>query len=382
MQDPHQSLYLKIDDLKNNMKHLMAAKKDVQRKLDDLQHNGKLLDNQLLVNDWLRNAGETLDKVNQLLDEYSNGNCDAGSVFQCCCSRYKCFSKAIKLKVEISRLTAKQPGIKSKIKGKKVISNLDIACSYLADETNDIIGIWGMGGVASQNTQLEELQKKIAKELHLPSSAGQQDIFIALKTKNIVLLLDDIWEPVDLVGLGIINPFRDDDDSTKPYKYKVIFTARSEDVCAQMKASKKIKVECLEEDDAWELFKDNVNLDVIESDERINEIAKLVMNKSGGLPLALKTFGKAMSKRKTVQEWEDILSSLKNSGIEGFQGEQESLLYILGFSYDYLPKNIQECFLWASILRWLCKDDLLELWMGLGLIGNFDNLQQAYRSAR
>ncbi|XP_039116694.1 probable disease resistance protein At1g61190 isoform X2 [Dioscorea cayenensis subsp. rotundata] len=414
----------KLHDLENVMKHLMATKETVRRKLDDPQHNGKLLDNQHQVKDWLRDVGEKEDKVERLLDEYGKGNCvPAGSCSLNCFSRYKIGRNAFKLKEEITQLTIKQPEIKftnipppksvpesSKIVGEKILSNLNIACSYLAEETNDIIGIWGMGGVgkttllkkinqllldnanmgfdhvlfiqASQNTQLEELRNEIAKELHLAPDAVQKDIFNALKTKNIVLLLDNIWEPVDLVGLGIINPYRDDDDITKSNKYKVIFTTRLEDVRDQMRASKIIKVECLEPDEAWALFKHNANLAVIESDERINEIAKQVMNMSGGLPLALQTLGKAMSKRKTVQDWEFILDSIKNSGTEVLQGVQGSFLPILKLSYDNLPRNIQECFLWASILGWLSKDDLIECWICLGLIGNFDNLQQAYGTAK
>ncbi|XP_039116705.1 probable disease resistance protein At5g63020 [Dioscorea cayenensis subsp. rotundata] len=410
----------KLVRLESAMTDLRAKKDDIERELNLPQHRGKQPTNELQRR--VHKVGEADEMITQLVDEYSK-SCVTGPCCLNCISRYSISRRAINLLDEINRLKGEQSKVSfieqsppkpvhesSKIVGEKIFSNLNVACSYLAEETNDIIGIWGMGGIgkttllkkinqrllddadmgfdhvlfieASQNTRLEELQKEIAKNLHLPPSAGQQDIFNALKTKNIVLLLDNIWEPVDLVGLGIINPYRDDNDSTKPYKYKVILTTRSENVCAQMRVSKKIKVDCLEPDEAWALFWHNVNLLVFDSDEKFKKIARQVMNKCGGLPLALQVVGKAMSNKNTVQEWEDILSSLKNSGTEVVQGVQESLLPILKFSYDNLPRNIQECFLCASILRWLSKDDLLKLWMGLGLIGDFVNLQQAYGKAR
>ncbi|XP_039116617.1 probable disease resistance protein At4g14610 [Dioscorea cayenensis subsp. rotundata] len=411
----------KIDDLKNTMKNLMATKEDVQRKLDYPQHNGKLLDNQHQVKDWLRDVGEKEDKVERLLDEYGKGNCvPAGSCSLNCFSRYKIGRNAFKLKEEITQLTAKQPEIKFtdipppklvpesyKTVGKEIRSNVDIARSYLADERVGIIGIWGMGGVgkttllkriyksllddanmgfnhvlfieASKGIKLEELRKRISESLQL-QRAGKEDIFNVLKISNFVLLLDNIWEEVDLINFGIPHPYSDD-NSTKQYKHKVIFTTRSEDVCAQMGASKRIKVECLGSNEAWDLFKDNVNLDIIELNEEFKKLARQVMNECSGLPLALKVIGKAMSNKKSIPEWNCVLRSLKSSSTRVVQGMEESLFPILKFSYDNLPDNIKECFLFGSMLRRISKYELSECWMGLGLIGDFVDMPEAYDKA-
>ncbi|KAM0944102.1 putative AAA+ ATPase domain, P-loop containing nucleoside triphosphate hydrolase [Dioscorea sansibarensis] len=405
----------KLDDMKNAMEDLMAKKKDIQGKLDDPQNRGKLLSNRLQL--WLDKVGEKDDKVVQLLDEYQNGNCVAGPCSLNFFSRYKISSDAIKLEKEINQLKAEQVEItlveipppkpvpaSHRIFGKGISSKLDTICSYLADETVGMVGIWGMGGVgkttlltkiqslldnanmgfdhvlflvASKDIQLEKLREEIAKKLQLPSSAGKEDIFNVLKINNFVLLLDDIWEEVDLTDLGIPHPCGGD-NSTKQYKYKVIFTTRSEDVCARMRASKKIRMECLEPDEAWDLFKDNVNSDVIELDVRINEIAKQVRNMCSGLPLALKVVGKAMSNKKTLPEWKFVLRSLESSSTKVVQGVEESLFPILKFSYDNLPDNVKNCFLSASMLQGRPKYKLLECWMGLGLIGDFVYLQEAY----
>ncbi|XP_039120315.1 probable disease resistance protein At1g61300 isoform X2 [Dioscorea cayenensis subsp. rotundata] len=406
----------KLDELESVMRDLMAKKEDIQRELDHPRNKGKRPNSQLRR--WLHKAGETEDKVQQLLDEYSKGNCDAFSWLKNCYSRYKIGSEAFKLKDEIDvllkdkqseiSLVETQPPLpvpaSHRILGKGIASKLDTICSYLTDETVGMVGVWGMGGVgkttllrkiqslldnanmafdhvlfivASQNIQLEKLREEIAKKLQLPSSAGTEDIFNVLKINNFVLLLDDIWEEIDLNDLGIPHPCGDN-NSTKQYKYKVVFSTRSEDVCARMGASKMIRVECLEPDEAWDLFKDNVNSDVIESDERINKIAKQVINACSGLPLALKVIGKAMSNKKTLPEWKFVLRSLESSNTKVVQGVEESLFPILKFSYDNLPDNVKNCFLSASMLQGRPKYKLLECWMGLGLVGDFVYLQEAF----
>ncbi|KAH7667071.1 P-loop containing nucleoside triphosphate hydrolase protein [Dioscorea alata] len=409
----------KLDRLESTMKDLVAKKHDIERELNLPQNRGKQPTNQLQR--WVDKVGEKDEKVIQLLDEYSK------SCVLCSClkyvSRYRISRSAINLLEEITQLKGEQLEI-SFIEqqppklvpesydslGKRISSSLDLALSYLADETIRVVGIWGMGGVgkstllkkinqslldnanmgfdhvlfivASQNIQLEKVREEIAKKLQLASSASKEDIFNVLKSNNFVVLLDNIWEEADLIDLGIPHPYSNN-NSTKQYKHKVIFTTRSEDVCARMGASKRIKMKCLEPDEAWYLFKNNVKLDAIESDEKFKKIARQVMNRCGRLPLALKVIGKAMSNKKTIEEWKFILSLLKNSGTPIVQGVQESLLPILKFSYDNLPNNmnIKECFLCASMLPGAFKNELLECWMGFGHIGDFVNLQQAYAQA-
>ncbi|CAF1722712.1 unnamed protein product [Brassica oleracea var. botrytis] len=66
-----------------------------------------------------------------------------------------------------------------------------------------------------------------------------------------VLLLDDIWEKVDLTKIGIPIP-------TSENKCKVAFTTRSQDVCAHMGVEAPMEVQCLSDNDAFHLFQKKV----------------------------------------------------------------------------------------------------------------------------
>ena len=84
---------------------------------------------------------------------------------------------------------------------------------------------------------------------------------------------------------------------------KVVFTTRSEEICGRMEARKIVKVDCLEWDDAWDLFQKKVGDQTLCFHPDIPELARAVARECGGLPLALITIGRAMAYKKTPQEW-------------------------------------------------------------------------------
>ncbi|KAH7665894.1 P-loop containing nucleoside triphosphate hydrolase protein [Dioscorea alata] len=181
--------------------------------------------------------------------------------------------------------------------GNTIKLNLEKIRGYLVDDNVSMVGIWGMGGVGkttllneinnsllggdinigfkyvislvvSKEPQFKKLQNEISKRLGLPFDSGKSDIFEFLK-KNFLLLLDDIWKRVDLSeDLGIplsLGQSQNLENRGQRYKHKVIFTTRDDDVCAHMIAHKKIKVECLDGEEAWHLFKQFSNEEIINS---------------------------------------------------------------------------------------------------------------------
>ncbi|KHG29446.1 hypothetical protein F383_11806 [Gossypium arboreum] len=144
------------------------------------------------------------------------------------------------------------------------------------------------------------------------------DIYRVLRYKKFVVLLDDLWERVDLNQVGIPKP-------SKRNGSKLIFTTRSLAVCGEMEARKKIKVECLKSEEAWKLFQDKVGDETLNSHPDIRELAKQVAKRCGGLPLALITMGRAMACKTTSVEWNYAIKKLKRSSLTKMKNEVTAL---------------------------------------------------------
>ncbi|GAY55223.1 hypothetical protein CUMW_162770 [Citrus unshiu] len=279
-------------------------------------------------------------------------------------------------------------------------SQLEQVWRCLVEESVGIIGLYGMGGVGkttllthinnkflesptnfdcviwvvvSKDLRLEKIQDDIGKKIGLSDDSWKKksfeekavDILRSLGEKRFVLLLDDLWERVDLTKLGV--PLPNAQNTTS----KVVFTTRFIDVCGSMEAHRKFKVACLSEEDAWELFREKVGAETLESDHDIVELAQTVAKECGGLPLALITIGRAMAYKKTAEEWRYAIEALRRSASE-FAGLGEKVYSLLKFSYDSLQNDtIRTCFLYCCLYPEdyvIPKWDLIDYWIGEGFL--------------
>ncbi|XVF11353.1 hypothetical protein REPUB_Repub08aG0020400 [Reevesia pubescens] len=264
-------------------------------------------------------------------------------------------------------------------------STFNDAWSSIEAEKVGIIGLYGMGGIG-KTTLMNKINNKFCEDpnrrIGIIGGAWNdktldekaQGIFRVLKDKKFVLLLDDIWERVDLVKVGIPPP-------TQENGSKVIFTTRSIKVCGQMEAHK-IPVQCLPEEKAWELFQEKVGgAQTFDSSPRIHQLAHEVAQECKGLPLALITIARAMAFKSTVEEWTYALEVLRISSISVFQDMGEEVYPLLKFSFESLPNDLfRKCLLYCSLFsedHRISKDKLIDLWIGEGFLDGHGNTSLA-----
>ncbi|CAO1944798.1 unnamed protein product [Urochloa humidicola] len=167
-------------------------------------------------------------------------------------------------------------------------------------------------------------------------------LFRVLSKMNFVLLLDDVWEPIKLRSLGV--PVLKQNSMSK-----IVLTTRIEDVCDRMDVRRKLKMECLPWEPAWELFCDKVGEHLASASKEIRDHAMALAMKCGGHPLALITVGRAMASRRNAKAWRHAITVLESAPWQLVDMDNE-VFEPLQDSYDYLPNDmIRLCLLYCSL---------------------------------
>ncbi|XP_034680013.1 probable disease resistance protein At1g52660 [Vitis riparia] len=359
--------------LRTELQKLRELKNDVNRKVDVAERQQmKRLDQ---VQGWLSRVEAMETEVGQLIGD--GAETIEEKRLRGCCHPKHCISsytsgKKVARKLQYMATLMSEgrnfevvadivpPAPVEEIPGRPTVgleSTFDKVWRSLEEEHVGMIGLYGLGGVG-KTTLLTQINNHFLKTSHnfdvviwvvvskTPNLGRVQneiwekvgfcddkwksksrhekakDIWRALSKKRFVMLLDDMWEQMDLLEVGIPPPDQQN-------KSKLIFTTRSQDLCGQMGAHKKIQVKSLTWKDSWDLFQKYVGKEVLNSDPEIFELAEMVAKECCGLPLAIITIGRAMASKVTPQDWKHAIRVLQTcaSNFPDFFMVKELLIY-------------------------------------------------------
>ncbi|XP_034707047.1 probable disease resistance protein At4g27220 [Vitis riparia] len=403
-----------IEDLSRQVQKLRDARARLQHSVDEAIGNGHIIEDD--VRKWMERADEFIDNAGKFLeDEEARESCFNGLCLN------------LKSQYQLSREARKKAGVSVQILGdgqfEKVayraplqgirrrpsealesrMLTLNEVMEALRDAKINKIGVWGLGGVgkttlvkqvAEQAAQEKLFDKVVTADLletpDLKKIQGELADFLGMKLeeeseqgraarlcqrmkeiKTILIILDDIWAKLDLEKRGIPSP-----DHHKGCK--LVLTSRNEHILSnEMDTQKDFRVQPLQEDETWILFKNTAGS--IENPE-LQPIAVDVAKECAGLPLAIVTVATTLKGEKSVSIWEDARLQLKSQTSTNVTGLTTNVYSSLKLSYEHLKGvEVKSFFLLCGLISqndihiW----DLLKYGVGLRLFQGTNTLEEA-----
>nr|XP_011460230.1 PREDICTED: uncharacterized protein LOC105350266 isoform X3 [Fragaria vesca subsp. vesca] len=400
--------------LQTRVGDLGGARDSMENDVKAEERKGKKIEKE--VQDWLTKVGELTNEAAALNDKHLaqtkclHGFCPNLKL------RHHLSRKSTKLVLEVAELHEKRNNFahiaydaSTEMVCIQNYEALDSRTSTAMAVINELrnsntymIGVYGIGGVGKTtlvkevNNQLatsgeklfdevvmirdlkhdpsiERIQKEMAEKLglELPENgtpAGRAHLISnRIKDKKTLVILDDVWESIDLEAVGL----------PRMATIKILLTSRSKLVLAQdMGTQKDFPLEVLNEEESWRLFQKMAG-DIFENPD-IKTIATQVAERCGGLPLLIVTVARSL-KDSPLYDWKDTFRRLKN--FDG-KGLEDKTYAAIEWSYDKLnSEELKSVFLLCESESGSANEvyilDLLKYSMGLGFIKNVDTMEEA-----
>ncbi|CAD5183443.1 unnamed protein product [Musa acuminata subsp. malaccensis] len=185
-----------------------------------------------------------------------------------------------------------------------------------------------------------------------------------LRGNKFLLVLDDVWDAQIWDDL-LRNPLQGGAAGSR-----VLVTTRNAAIARQMKAAHVHEMKLLPPEDGWSLLckKATMNAEEERDAQDLKDTGMKIVEKCGGLPLAIKTIGGVLRDRGLNRSaWEEVLRSAawSRTGLpEGVHGA----LYL---SYQDLPSHLKQCFLYCALFREdfdFESPEIVRLWIAEGFV--------------
>ncbi|XP_050289465.1 putative disease resistance protein RGA3 [Quercus robur] len=212
--------------------------------------------------------------------------------------------------------------------------------------------------IEGQSPNITELQSLLP---HICDLIGKRKFF---------LVLDVVWTEEFIKWEPFKNALKCGAQGSR-----ILVTTQKINVAEMMESSHMINLEILSSDDYWLMFSKIAfsNKDLHQCRD-LEELARKLVNKCKGLPLATKTLGRHMHGKRSKEEWERVLYN----NLWEVEDIEKVLLGPLLLSYNELSLSEKQCFLYCVVFKKDHQFDRLELiihWMAQGYINLKGNME-------
>ncbi|XP_022857083.1 disease resistance protein RPP13-like [Olea europaea var. sylvestris] len=226
----------------------------------------------------------------------------------------------------------------------------------------------------SNEPRVQDLLLEIAKQVGLEKEKMNENLEVNLRSllneKRCLIFLDDIWTTEAWDDLKNVIPMNSRNGS------RIIITSRRTDVGRYIGSeSSLIELKLLDQEKSWELFSESMKSSSENMSERfppkeLEDIAKKIVKRCGGLPLAIVVaVGMLRQRRRNKHAWNEVLDILSTSS-------ENNCSKILSLSYKDLPPDLKPFFLYFGLFpedEEIVVFDLVKAWLAEKLIQDDGN---------
>ncbi|PHT81104.1 hypothetical protein T459_14119 [Capsicum annuum] len=211
---------------------------------------------------------------------------------------------------------------------------------------------------------IKSIQRRTKENIDLLEKMTETDLESylrdLLKEDKYLVVVDDVWRREAWESLK--RAFPDSKSGSR-----VIITTRKEDVAERADNKGFVhKLRYLSQEESWDLFCKKL-LDVQAMVSAMEGLAKDMVDKCGGLPLAIVVLSGLLSHKKGLEEWKKVKTQLW----QNIKDDSLEISFLLSLSYNDLPTALKQCFLSFGMFPEdyvIYAENIIWMWMAEGFI--------------